>query len=289
MIITVVVDWCSVACALIGRVGIIVPAACLRRVSLAQGAADSAHLVVRESLTCHARFGHVVVSAATLHRTATRSFACGHAYTSHGDRRYLSKPVLARVLGSEWRAVSVHEAKRSGHADLIVIDGAFWIDKSTHGLHCGIKSRMDTSRRSLLKYDLHKILHRAESRFIPECFLYDRASPHPLRLPPGVWIWRPTVRRGGGQGVAVVETQRELDAQVRRMAALKADRGVLTRYVRNPQLFHYGGHGYKLHLRLYFVVVALGGTPGLARSAVCVHCPLPFSQHSANVQGVEEE
>lgn len=119
---------------------------------------------------------------------------------------YLSKPELARALGDRWREVTPGEGKDLGRVDLVVIDGAFWYDKSTQGLACGAKSRIYTSKTLLMKYEIHALLMASKSSYIPECILYD-ASHRPPRLPDGVWIWRPTVPHGGGHGVAIVTNQ----------------------------------------------------------------------------------
>lgn len=100
-------------------------------------------------------------------------------------------------------------------------------------------------------------------------------------LPEGVWMFRPEKGWGGWHARAVTS-----DAQLEELRRQLAEgaprlRGVVTRYIADPDLFTFRGQKYKYHLRVWALAASDGKSPlrlGYFRRARLVHALAPYRQ-----------
>lgn len=165
----------------------------------------------------------------------------------------LDPGVLQASLGFDWERVTLDKAVGHGWTDLVFADGFKNFDRRLWTLKCGVKSRIEALQLTN-KFKLTKMLQARAPNLIARSFTVSAGEP--LELLPGVWIYRPNMREGGGAGVKVVTSQSELDAQRNlcedRERKLEA---VVSEYMVDPMLLRFGAAAYKFHLRIYYLVV----------------------------------
>ncbi len=142
-----------------------------------------------------------------------------------------------------WKKLSLDEALKIGHVDLVVTEGKYAWDKNIYNIKTKLKYRID-ARQMTNKVDLHQLLEGTENLTAQTYIVTPEINFNIENT--GIWIWRPEGTRSG-EGVHVVSNQNELDL-VRQ--SYTGDRALMSRYIDNPLLIT----DRKFHLRIFFFV-----------------------------------